>query len=44
MIKETFYQMQSPIFIALVTDTHNRPADDEILSISGHKPDIICIA
>ena len=44
MIKETFYQMQSPISIALVTDTHNRPAGDVIQSISRNQPDIICIA
>ena len=44
MIKETFYHLQSPISIALVTDSHNRPADDVIVSISSHKPDIICIA
>jgi len=44
MIKEIFYHLQSPISIALVTDTHKRPADDVIQSIRSNKPDIICIA
>ena len=44
MIRETFYHLQSPISIALVTDTHNRPANDVIRSIRKQKPDIICIA
>ena len=44
MIKETFYTMNSPISIALITDTHNHPADQVIRSLERNKTDIICIA
>ena len=41
---ETFYQLDIPVSIALVTDTHNHPADDVLYSLERNHPDIICIA
>ncbi|MBQ9157217.1 MAG: metallophosphoesterase [Eubacterium sp.] len=44
MRKETLYHLKVPVSIALITDTHNYPADEILISLDNHKPDIIFIA
>lgn len=41
---ETIYQLNTPLSLALLTDTHNCDPSQIIRSLERHRPDIICIA
>ena len=43
-MKETFYPLNAPCRIALITDTHNQPVPGLMESLKKNHPDVICIA
>ena len=43
-MRDTVYRFNVPVSIALVSDLHDRPADDVISSLRQHRPELICIA
>ena len=43
-MKETFYNVNAPLKIALLADLHNHPCPQAIDCLHRQKPDIICIA
>ena len=43
-MKETVYRLDTPVSIALLTDTHNRRPEPILQSLRRHKPEMIAIA
>lgn len=44
LLRETFYRLNTPVRLALLTDLHERPFHSIQDSLLRHHPDIICIA
>ncbi len=41
---ETFYNLNAPVYMALITDSHNTPCEQILHSLENHQPQIILIA
>lgn len=43
-MQETFYQVHTPLSIALITDLHQTPGDAVLASLRANRPELICLA